>query len=175
MKSKKKLFEDLQITGLGLLIVSISVVFLFKQHWDNEIILIMTITGIVFAGIGYTLNWISSGPAKMEFWTNLLSYLLIILFILGIKYRLHWASSLSLYGLAIGGSLTAGIHIARQLKHISTSGNESKLFSLNNILMLSATALFIIGLMLDNTEIKYEMIILGFIIFLTWSFRVRKV
>lgn len=169
----QKLTEELQIVGLGLLIVAISMTSLLGFDFREQWILILGATGMVLFSIGYTVSWLKKGTGSFIFWQNLVGYILFLIFILGLYYDYGYWNEYIIYALAITSALGAAHHLAHQIRRYS--GNISSILTLSNLLMLASLGFIIVGaFMFNGSENALKLILAGVFLFVAWGITMNR-
>ncbi len=169
----QKLTEELQIVGLGLLIVAISMSSILGYDFRDKWILILGVSGMVLLSIGYTVSWVRKGVRSFLFWQNLISYMLFLIFILGLYYDLGEWNDWVLYALAISSAIGAGYHLAGRIKEYA--GDMRSLLSLSNLLMVASLVFIISGVILNGqSENASKLLLTGVFLFIAWGIAMRR-
>lgn len=175
MKRNKKLFENLQIVGLFLVIVAISLVTFLHFDYLDTAPAVLAGFGAILATLGYSFNWLTKGPTSYVFWQNILGYGLMALLFYSIfnghDQLFNWTS----YLLAALGSLSAGYHLAKSIKKMTKADSRAELFSKSNVLMVSALVCFVVGIISYNrNDYGLIFIMLSIFLYLAWAAELKK-
>ncbi len=175
MNFKKKIIEDIQIIGMFILIIGLSVNTFFEISYQDPYLIPIWIVGGCLTIYGYTLNWLHLGANSFIFWQNVFSYSLFALLLLSFWMEWDIARKWLIYAIAVFGSLGTGYQLAKRV-HKFSHDKKNDFFDLSSILLLASTVLFIVGALMFKASVWGEkLIIAGIVLFLGWGISVRRV